>query len=1013
MQLTSSKPVMVSRYLRPIAIVAMLQVSSQCGPAYAQGQAMREMHHAMWTARDGAPQVVTELAQHPDGTLWIGSQGGLFHFDGQTFRPFQSPPGQPELPSGEVYSLLITKDGTVWAGFYPAGVARIAANRVTVFRHVETESLVTVQQLQEAPDGSIWAIDGQWRLVRFGTDGMWRFQATPSSAPVAGIFVDSANILWLAQEGFLHRRVLTQAAYTRTDVPADAVTGFAETPAGDIWMNDYDAIASLGRTQQISRQGVRVRILHSSPFIPGAIVSSPDGSVIVTSSAGVRRFRPEETALQANRRANAEPDVFARDHGLSSNATRAAIVDSHGNIWIGGLRGLDRLKPARMTRYVPTVDASGWAVCASNRGELWVANTRSELYSASGQLPASLPGFGAPLFSLACADGGHAWFVNNAGVWAVASGKLAALPPITGARRGQYTKILAASDGTLFATVAGAFDDGGGIWQYRGGRWAKLPPVGELGAGGYAAYIDRRDGLWIGSTNGRAILHTAAGAQAVSSGEPGLGYVHAFLDTSRGLLAAGANGLAVWRDSRLEMLTFADPSLARGVRGLVEDRDGDLWLNSAIGFVHVPANELEAGLARPTYPLNAKLIREGDFAGAGAPQGLITYLDTAARDSKGRLWFATRNGVVHLDPEGSTANHPPIVSIRSIIADGQPIGHDRLVAPGTRSLEIQYFGVHLTAPENVVYRYRLEGFDDSWQESGRRTEAFYTRLPPGSYTFSVRASNGDGVWTTAISSPPFTVLPRFFQTRWFAAGIVGLAGLIIVIAHLIRVRQIARAMRARFDERLDERTRVARELHDTLLQTVHGSKLVADRALRDTADRDRLVQALEQLSVWLGQAATEGRAALQSLRASTTQSNDLAGAFRRAIDECRNNSRAETPFSVLGRARELHPAVRDEVYRIGYEAIRNACVHARASRIEVTLEYGHDLTLRISDDGVGIDAAIVETGKEGHFGLRGMRERAERIGAAFTLVSSLEMGTAIALIVPGRVAFLKATREFG
>ena len=212
-------------------------------------------------------------------------------------------------------------------------------------------------------------------------------------------------------------------------------------------------------------------------------------------------------------------------------------------------------------------------------------------------------------------------------------------------------------------------------------------------------------------------------------------------------------------------------------------------------------------------------------------------------------------------------------------------------------------------------------------------------------------------------------------------------------------------MSARFDERLAERTRVARELHDTLLQTVHGSKLVADRALRDTADRDRLVRALEQVSVWLGQAAAEGRAALQSLRASTTESNDLAGAFRRAIDECRNNSSARDAVFRAGTRAGVHPVVRDEVYRIGYEAIRNACVHSHASRIDVVLEYGDDLTLRIGDNGVGIDAAVIETGKEGHFGLRGMRERAERIGAKFTLVSGPETGTAITLNVPGRLAF--------
>jgi signal transduction histidine kinase len=238
---------------------------------------------------------------------------------------------------------------------------------------------------------------------------------------------------------------------------------------------------------------------------------------------------------------------------------------------------------------------------------------------------------------------------------------------------------------------------------------------------------------------------------------------------------------------------------------------------------------------------------------------------------------------------------------------------------------------------------------------------------------------------------------------WLVPG-TGVLALGVVI-HRARVRRVARVMTARCDERLAERTRLAYEVHDRLLQTIHGSKLVADRALRDAADPAGPVRALEQVSSWLGQAATEGRAALQSLRTVPTERNNLAEAFGRAIDECRADSGAEMPFLVQGAAREMDPVVRDEVYRIGYEAIRNACVHARATRIDVALEYGHDLTLRIRDNGVGIEPTVVARGKDGHVGLRGMRERAERIGAAFTLESGAEKGTAITLIVPGRIAF--------
>src|SRR6185369_8217735 len=207
------------------------------------------------------------------------------------------------------------------------------------------------------------------------------------------------------------------------------------------------------------------------------------------------------------------------------------------------------------------------------------------------------------------------------------------------------------------------------------------------------------------------------------------------------------------------------------------------------------------------------------------------------------------------------------------------------------------------------------------------------------------------------------------------------------------VRQIARTMKARFDERLAERTRVARDLHDTLLQTVQGSKLVVDHALKNPVDYGQLVRVLEQLAEWLGQANEEGRAALNSLRTSTTESNDLADAFRRALDECRTHPDMDVSLSVVGDGRDLHPVLRDEIYRIGYEAIRNACQHSTGRALDVMLEYARDLTLRIRDDGVGIDPAILEKGKDGHFGLRGMRERAERIGARLLIDTASRSGT--------------------
>ena len=221
----------------------------------------------------------------------------------------------------------------------------------------------------------------------------------------------------------------------------------------------------------------------------------------------------------------------------------------------------------------------------------------------------------------------------------------------------------------------------------------------------------------------------------------------------------------------------------------------------------------------------------------------------------------------------------------------------------------------------------------------------------------------------------------------------------------LRVRQIARAIGARFDERLAERTRLAREIHDTLVQTIQGSKMVADDALDEATDFPRMRQAMERLSVWLGQATEEGRAALNSLRTSTTQTNDLAESFRRALHECRIQGFPDAVFVAEGKATEMHPIVRDEIYRIGYEAIRNACQHSEATRLEVHLSYSRDLALRITDNGKGIAPEVVARGKDGHYGLQGMRERADRISGKLNLTTSPGLGTNIELVVPGRIVF--------
>jgi signal transduction histidine kinase len=269
----------------------------------------------------------------------------------------------------------------------------------------------------------------------------------------------------------------------------------------------------------------------------------------------------------------------------------------------------------------------------------------------------------------------------------------------------------------------------------------------------------------------------------------------------------------------------------------------------------------------------------------------------------------------------------------------------------------------------------------------------------------VIASNNDGLWNEIGAALNFRVAAAWYQTIWFRSLCAVVGVLLLWASYRLRVRRIAGAMKARFDERWDERRRIARDLHDTFLQTIQGSKLVADDALSATTDLSHMRQAMEKLSAWLGRATEEGRAALNSLRTSATEVNDIADAFGRALEECRIHSSMDVSLQVSGQIHEMHPIVRDEVYRIGYEAIRNASVHSQATRLSVELSYAQDFGLRISDNGAGIDPGILHRGKPGHFGLQNMRERAARIMGKISFESSAGSGTVITLAVPGGIIY--------
>jgi signal transduction histidine kinase len=384
-------------------------------------------------------------------------------------------------------------------------------------------------------------------------------------------------------------------------------------------------------------------------------------------------------------------------------------------------------------------------------------------------------------------------------------------------------------------------------------------------------------------------------------------------------------------------------------------------------------------------------------------------------------------GVQVVDPRHLAFNKlPPPVHIEQIVADhksywqnlpGAAISNVHLPAL-TRDLQIDYSALSLVAPEKIHFRYRLEGQDHDWREVVKDREVQYSNLPPGSYRFRVIACNNSGVWNEQGDSLEFSIAPAYYQTNWFRALCAAALFTMVWATYQFRARQLHREFALTLEARIGERTSLARELHDTLLQSFHG--LMLRFAVVSQLLPERPVEAKEQLDRTMDRAAkaiAEGRDAVQGLRDSTIQTNDLAQSINTLGEELATDpAHHGTPafrVTVEGEARDLHPILRDEIYRVAAEALRNAFRHAQPRQIEVEIRYDNQqFRLRVRDDGKGIDPGVL-SGKEpeGHYGLPGMRERGRLIGGKLVIWSEVGAGTEVELSIPATAAYVAATQR--
>jgi signal transduction histidine kinase/streptogramin lyase len=481
----------------------------------------------------------------------------------------------------------------------------------------------------------------------------------------------------------------------------------------------------------------------------------------------------------------------------------------------------------------------------------------------------------------------------------------------------------------------------------------------------------------------------------------------------------GAGGVQLFTQGQFYLMRWKDQDMPGRVSGIVETESGDLWINGFSGITHVSEPELKAWLSDSTSRVSGERLNELD--GLPGLSGETLPEPSVVKAPDGRLWFATTQGIAWLDPATFDRNRnqePPPVIITAVTSNGKTYEDSNAIdlPAQNENLEIDYTALSLAIPERVLFQYKLDGVDSDWQNVGTRREAYYTKIRPGRYTFRVIACNNDGVWNESGATLKLHVAPAWFQTIWFSILCVACVILVAAAFYRLRMRQLAATINARFDERLAERTRIARELHDTLLQGVLSASMqvhvATDRLPEDSQVKPLLTRALQVMR----QVIDESRNAVRGLRLSHSASLDLEQAFATIQDEFEtgNTQEREIEFRIIaeGQRRLLHPLLRDEVYRIGREAVTNAFRHAHAKRIDVELKYSsNEFQLRVCDDGCGIERDILLEGRSGHWGLSGMRERADRIGARLQVFSRASAGTEVELSVPGRVAFQHEPRR--
>ncbi|HSX61518.1 MAG TPA: triple tyrosine motif-containing protein [Tahibacter sp.] len=948
---------------------------------------LAQYHHTAWSPQHGAPADIWALTQGHDGYLWLGTGHGLYRFDGVRFSAV-SPAAGEQAQTNNITALYTARDGAIWIGYYLGGVSVLRTGRFTHYGAADGAPAGMVMGFAEDGAGRLWAasydalsrLDGN-RWLRVGDD--WGYPATRADFVVA----DAAGALWVASPQRVHVLRPGAARFEDTGEAVAAIASLMPDRTDTMWVSD-------------SRYGTRrlggaTRMPLPQPFLHLAWMRfDDDGRLWGTDRAtgGLIRARTTSTAPLAP--ADVEAKIGEAD-GLASDHAIPLYRDAEGNFWVGTNLGLSRFRYNNVRAFPDGrfVQRFGYALTWSPALGV-LASVDRTLHAIDGNGARALATLPQRIAALAPRRDGTVWALAGNSIYRVDDGRFEALPPAPAA--GDFALLAPMADGGLVA-----LHDALGLLRYDGAAWTRLGE-GRIEPGASALLAASDGTVWLGYPNG-SVAAWKDDRRTTHDLRAYTGVVGVLHESTAGLIVGGERGVAAIRDGRAHAVRIDDAARLRGITGIADETNGDLWLSGIAGVVRLRANQLDAARLGADAPVDARVFDAADGLPGVALQSAAA--NTAVRDGAGRLWLATNHGLAVVDPAKLHTNPvPPPIEILGIRGGADAFTpRDGVALPqGTSDLRIDYTALSLGNPDRVRFRYRLVGLDERWQEAGNRREAFYTNIPPGSYAFEVQAANDAGVWNTTGARLAFSITPRFTETRWFVAlTALGVVAMLLVF-YLRRVRLAADKVRVRLEERHLERERIARELHDTLLQSVHGLVLRFQAVANRLSDGDPARAALESALDRADGVIAEGRDRVRALRASQAHAMlALPEAFAALGAELAECTHVEFRVVVEGRMPELDRALRDEIYCIGREMLTNAFRHSEATRIEVEISRTRrHLRLRFRDNGRGIAEDVLQQGRAGHWGLAGMQERAQAIAAQFRLWSGAGRGTEAELVVP-------------